>query len=331
MNVLRLIRPGLAALSALVVAVTAGCGGSGVSSTPVAASNPGAPVLPSEGIFSALSTFPLALAAPANGALAIPLPAAGPYGGTLMLPTPATIPAGTTLALSIASSSTAVSASAPVLERARSAAQRSTQSIADTSVLFYLGIAASNAFSAPNAPGFTFTVPAQLPAANYYLALYDPLTPSLGWQLGFEGPATVGASMLTFAGPSPAAPITLAPDTVYALAVYAASTSAAPPTPAPAASPVAPATPAPFVLSSTALSLLAAGATAAVTIQDPTGYTGSYAAASSNAAVASVTISGTTLAITGVAAGTATITVSDAQARTATIAVQVTITTLPVR
>ncbi len=315
----------------LAAAVAAGCGGGATSTTPIASAGPTAPPLPAEGAFSAIGTTSLATAPQTNGTIAVALPSAGPYSGTLSLSAPATIPSGTTLAIALASSNAALGAGVPALALLRTTS-RSVQSVAPHSTLFYMNVASSTTFTAPNAPGFTFTVPSGLPSASYYLALYNPLEASLGWQLGFEGPATVGATSLVFAAPNPATPVTFSANVPYSLAVYAVSAQAAAPTPAPATTPAAPpAPPIAFTLSTTAVSLLAPGASATSTIADPSGYTGSYGANSSNASVATATVNGTTVTVTAVAAGSATITVSDAQARTATIAVQVTTTTLPVQ
>ena len=53
-------------------------------------------------------------------------------------------------------------------------------------------------------PGFSFTLPAAISTTNeqFYIAFYDPKNPSLGWQTGYRGPATVSGQTLTFSGNS---------------------------------------------------------------------------------------------------------------------------------
>jgi hypothetical protein len=331
MHVPRLFRPGLAAWPLAILITVAGCGGGGVATAPVPAPGTTAPALPASGTFAATNSVALAAVPQTNGALAVALPAAGPYSGTMSIPAPSGGVAGTTFALTLASSTDAFGGVPTLTSAARIAQARHTDALTGHAVLFYLALASSAEYDAANAPGFVINGPAGLPAANYYAAFYSPLQSSLGWQLDFEGPATVSGSTLTFAAPNPATPIQLHPFVLYTLAVYAASSSAPAPTPAPAASPIAPpAPPAAFTLSAPSLSLLATGATATATITDPTGYTGAYGAASSNSAVATAAVSGSTVTVTAVAAGTATITVNDAQARTAGIAVTVTTTNVPV-
>jgi hypothetical protein len=87
----------------------------------------------------------------------------------------------------------------------------------------------------PNAPvGFSFTIPtsAQSPGNVYYLAYFDPLRPSLGWQEAFEGPAQNG-STLTFTGNS----LTFQRYVQYWFALYVTSIQVHP-TPAPSISPI---------------------------------------------------------------------------------------------
>jgi len=320
----------------LLAAVVAGCGtttspqatpAGAPTATPMPTGAPTAPPLPAQSAFSATS----AVALPADGG-SVALPSAGGYGGTLALPTPSSAPANATLAETIASGASAPAAGVPALSIARAAAAaRRTQASTPISVLLYVELAFSASVTLPDAPGFAFSVPSGLPSANYYLALYDPTRPSLGWQLGFEGPAALGTNAFTFAPPASASPFSFAANVPEYFAVYAVSPALAAPTPAPSIAPVPAATPAPFTVAPASVALLAAGQTASATIGDPTGYAGAYAVTSSNPAVATASISGTTITVTAVAAGTATIGVADAQARTASIAVGVTTTTLPVQ
>jgi hypothetical protein len=308
----------------------AGCGGSSVATTPLATPTapPYTPTAFTASSATALSSTTLASA--------IPLPTGNGFGGSLSFASPSNLPANAVLAETISGTAGSLGPAVPALsiDRIPASERRALATNAQLSVVMYLQLAASATLTFPNAPSFVITAPpAGLPnSAVFYLALYDPLRASLSWQLGFEGPATVNGGQLTFAAPSPANPFTLTAYVTDVLAVYAVSPNVAPPTPAPSTSAApAPSPPAPFTLAQTSLALTAAGQTAATSIVDGSGYAGAYFATSSAPAVVTAAVSGTTLTITGVAAGTATITVNDAQARTATVTVQVTTTTLPIQ
>ena len=76
----------------------------------------------------------------------------------------------------------------------------------DAAVLLYIQIYCDETIALPSAPGLAITIPSVdvFPNANYYLALYNPTRPSLGWQYGFEGPGNLSGTTVTFASnPSP--------------------------------------------------------------------------------------------------------------------------------
>lgn len=241
---------------------------------------------------------------------------------------------------------------ASLLRRPESA--RTMASGSPISVIAYLYVLFNQDVLLSQAPSFTFALPSSdvVPGANYYLAMYDPNTPSLGWQLGFEGPGTVSGNSLTFTGSSSSTYFQAW--TAYYLGLYAAPATAATPTPAPSVAPtmaptVAPSalptgmptptptptaapnpTPTPaFEVLPNSLSFNGTGLTQTFSAVD-FGYSGAYTATTSDAKVATVTVSAGTFTVTSVGAGTATITISESNGRTATCSVTVTTTTIPI-
>lgn len=99
----------------------------------------------------------------------------------------------------------------------------------------------------PPAAAVTLTVqvPAAifLPGVAYYAALYDPQRPSLGWQQGFAGPATVSGTSLTFNSS-----YTFNRFEQYWIAIYAQTQGK--PSPAPSVSPLLTPSPSPAALTS---------------------------------------------------------------------------------
>jgi hypothetical protein len=103
----------------------------------------------------------------------------------------------------------------------------------------------SNDLTAAKQPSHSYVLPANeiVAGSNYWLAFYDPTQPQLGWQLGYEGPATVSRTTLSFTG-SPGS-FTFHGGQTYYYAVYALSIAAATPSPAPTPSPTPHPTPTP--------------------------------------------------------------------------------------
>jgi hypothetical protein len=229
---------------------------------------------------------------------------------------------------------------------------RQTKEVAAHTVITYLGLYFSNAVTLASAPVMTFNLPATaiVPNTNYFLALYDPLRPQLGWQYGFEGPAAITGSTLTFGGAGVANPFTYSGFTFYWFALYGASATAATPTPAPVAvttplpTPSAPAstptpsvpTPSPtptpvpqFAVAPSVISLTAVGQTATFTASGA----GPFTVSGNDATIATVnpTSGNGTFTLTAVKAGSTSLTVTDALQRTATVSVTVTTTTIPIQ
>ncbi len=263
-------------LGAVVAAIVAGCGSnSGVSIPPaVATAAPGAtataPPIPQQTPFAASAAQAVVVQTAPPGGTPPPLPAtlptAGGYSGAATIPLPASVPAGTVVAQAVANTSpqTAGGVAVPLLQSAFRAAQSASRSelAAGISVLVYDTLSFNSTLTLPQPPSFAFGVPGNtvLPNTAYYLALFDPLRPGLGWQLGFEGPGAVSVSSpCAIAGASAVAPpcILLAPGASAGpfsfvafipelIALYAVTSAAPPPTPAPSVAPSVP-TPNPAV------------------------------------------------------------------------------------
>lgn len=340
-----------------VVAVSA-CSGQGSSN--LIAVKPAPPTFTAPPItqssFSTVTTVQtLPTPAPNATSVSIAMPSTSGFSGSIGLPVQnAVIPAGTQITESLAAPNQPP-AGLPTLSfmRAGESATRQTLSTANHTVIAYLGLYFSNAVTLPSAPLMTFTVPQNtiVSGANYYLALYDPLRPQLGWQDGFEGPGAVSGSTVSFGGNGTANPFTYAGFSFYWFALYAASASAAVPTPAPVVTPLpspappsstptptATATPTPtpaptpvpqFAVTPSTISLTAAGQTATFTASGVAPFT--ISGGDANVATVSPSSGNGTFTATAVGAGQTTFTVTDAMNRTATVTVTVTTTTIPIQ
>ncbi len=178
------------------------------------------------------------------------LPVAGGYSGTLQLGGAIQQFAQVTQALQNSAPSSIVP-----LSMARATAGAHPNDVSQAQVLFYYGLlfdARTPAYVSPlpsptDPPPAPLTLTVQVPAAvflqnvNYYLALYDPQRPSLGWQQKFSGPATVSGTTLTFT-----AVYTFNRYEQYWLGIYAVNPQAPAPTPAPTISPAISPSPSPI-------------------------------------------------------------------------------------
>lgn len=194
-------------------------------------------------------------------------------------------------------------------------------------VLLYLWLAFSAGVTTTSQPPITFTLPSNeiTTGAYYYVALYDPTRPDLGWQLGFEGPGTVSGSQISFTGnPSP---FSFAPFDFYYFALYAQPSTVATPSPAPTQSPTPVPTPTPTPIALSGIQLTAIGQTSTIAPS----FAGPYSAFSSDTSVATVSVSGANVTVTAVGAGgPVTITIGSPNG-TETVQVTVTTTTVPVQ
>lgn len=236
MNVKHALPAGFVILSALALSA---CGSSNSSpSTVLPASSPTPVPIPSASPFTSKPT----VAAAPSVVAALPLPSIAGFSGAIDLSFPLSLPAGTTI-------TTTVSNVEPTNAPKISSLLRSTLDLRNTLsangeivVLTYDDFVFSNAVTYETAPSFTLTIPAKdVVPASYYVALYDPTRPSLGWQLGFEGPAKIKGTTVTASSTS-LTPFTFAKNANYYFALYAISSSAPAPTPAPSIKPIAPAT-----------------------------------------------------------------------------------------
>ena len=195
--------PGIAL--ALIALLMASCGGSSRGLVPLPTSSPTPIVAPSSAGQTGATQVTVSLPTASAGAtpVPVPLPTVAGYAPTMSLPLPQT---ATNTQFTTVVSNAAFSSSPPLsLARFVQAVRRDALP-ADAATLLYIQIYSSATIVMPSAPGFTIAIPSAdvLPNANYYLALYDPTRPSLGWQYGFEGPGNLNATNVTFASnPSP--------------------------------------------------------------------------------------------------------------------------------
>lgn len=340
-----LLATGILALG--IAACGGGSGGSfvGPTSAPTA-SAPTAPPIPAASPFSVATAAALPVVTPPPAGqtpqpvpVSVPTTSAG-YGGTFSLPIagPSSIAANTQ---SVVTLSNQMPTGAPASFVRRAQVVRPLAGSGLVPILF-LQIAFSGGVSLANQPAISFDLPASniVSGASYYVALYDPTRPSLGWQLGFEGPGAVSGSTVTFAGG--AGSFNFAPFFPYVFALYAQSASAPTPTPPPTPSPtpVPTATPTPgatptpipspgFGISPSSISFNSIGATQSITA---TG-SGPYFAFTSDSTIVTVAPSNgaSPFTATAVGAGSAQITIVDSTGKQAIIPVTVTTVTIPVQ
>jgi hypothetical protein len=232
---------GIVLSAALLVA----CGGGGGSSS-VPGGPPSVPTNAPAGSpqsFSATDAVAIPSAAPGAATVPVALPS-DPSGAaaSAALPSNGSIPPDATIAATYSSSA---DSTLPALSAGRSVNGRAVRVDSTKDVVAYLKLQFSADVSLPQAPAFTFTVPRVLPTSGitYWLAFLDPLRKAAGWQLGFEGPATVSAAttagkagtQLAFA--SNGNPIAFTANQSYYFVVYAVSATAATPTPVPSSVP----------------------------------------------------------------------------------------------
>ncbi|HEX5274760.1 MAG TPA: hypothetical protein VFW34_05735 [Candidatus Rubrimentiphilum sp.] len=231
-------------LLAAVACFAAACGGTSttlIQQVTTPATSIPIPTVTSQSNFTVVQTADLS--ASTN------LPVAGGYSGTLQLGGAIQQYAQVTQSLQ----NTAPPSVAPLSMKPQDAGAQ-PMDVVPAQVLFYYGLlfdARTPAYVSPlpsptDPPPAPVTLTVQVPASvflqnvTYYLALYDPQRPSLGWQQKFAGPATVSGTTLTFT-----AAYTFNRYQQYWLAIYAASPQAPPPTPAPTISPLASPSPIP--------------------------------------------------------------------------------------
>ena len=203
-------------------AAAAGCG----APQPVPTAGVAAPVSPIPASFRVTTV--------ANLGASLTLPNAGGFSGSL---------ATQALYLPYTQATTTLTNAAPIAG-------------APPRTLVYIGLTVT--FAVPGAP---ITLSVRLPenarvnGTSYYLALWDPQRPSLGWQHAFAGPVTPndssGFPTLTFTA---AAPL-LNRYEEYWLAIYLLPSGAAAPTAAPSISPVVTPAPTPTTLTNVQLQL----------------------------------------------------------------------------
>lgn len=316
-------RPIYLGLFCAVLSLSA-CGGGGTTLPPSPNSTPtplAAPSVSSPAPYTAAQT----LAVPASGPngrvpLALPSSSSGVSGTITLASGSSAIPANTTVD---ESSSSIAPSGLPALSRGRVAESRSALADGQKVGLAYTQLTFSQTISLPSTPSFSFTLPTSYPMTNvsYYLALYDPLRPTLGFQYDFEGPATLIAagSGTTFAFAANPNAFTFNAGVTYTFVLFAISSAATAPTPAPSTAPIAPpATPAPVIASPSSLTFTSAGTAAAQSFTvSQSGGSGSFKENDTCANVATIALSGAKFTVTPVAGGSCTIfAVGDGHANT---------------
>jgi len=317
-----------------------------MSATPGA--SPTAPPIPSSSPFTTATQAPLPLVtAPPAGQTPQPVPVALPsaqgYGGTFNLPiaNANAIASNTSAIVTLTDQPPAGVPSTLIRVRTPSQVRRDAPGSQFVPVVF-LELFFSGGVTLANQPTITFTVPSNdiVSGASYWVALYDSTRPSLGWQLGFEGPGAVSGTNISFSGGSGS--FTFVPFSAYVYALYAQSAAAPSPTPAPTPTPTPVPTPTPtpgatptpipppqFGVSPTSINLYGAGQIQSIAV---TG-TAPYFALSSNTAVVTVAPNNGNgpFIVTAVGAGSAQITLVDSTGKQAIVPVVVTTTTIPVQ
>jgi hypothetical protein len=248
----------------------AACGGGTVNTTPVTSST--APAIQSLGSFTSTASI---ASVPASGAVTLPAltPPAGVATGTSATVGLSAQGAGGVIASASATMSSTTPVGPPALSSiARTAeAERGVQSeLAPVSGILFFGFEVSapsppTSLTFSSAPTFTVTLPSAyfaLPNTTFYIALYDPSKPSLGWQSRFETCVATASTSTLVCNATVQQQITVLNNVVYFFSLYAVSSSATAPTPAPSVSPTAVATNAPPSASSTVQ--LTTGATVTV-------------------------------------------------------------------
>jgi hypothetical protein len=167
--------------------------------------------------------------------VAVTLPEAAGFATTMLFPLPLT--ATNAQVTEGVSNAGFLSMPALGLVRLEEAGRHVAALPRDAVALLYIEIYSTVTIALPTAPSFIVVLPAAyiFAGANYYIALYDPTRPSLGWQYDFEGPATVTNTTLTFAA-NPA-PFTFTGRIIYFFTLYAIPKGSVQPTPAPSTSP----------------------------------------------------------------------------------------------
>jgi hypothetical protein len=294
-----------ALMTCAAFAMLPACGGS-VNTTPIA---PRVSALPAT--------------AATSGVYAYQMPTSGSFTGLLDIPG-SSVTVGNGAIVTLASSATD-----PTTAQAASKARRTAQSSVMNAPYDYFSITWSAQVTSPVELDFTLTPPNGAPAAGtkYYEEVNDT-SGTAGWQTGFAGPFTSDGSTVTFYVP---ANVVFQPGHAYVLAAYTLTSSA--PSPTPTATPTPAPTPAgPISLSPNSVSLLGLGSSNAQTVTaSETGYTGAFSSTGTACSgIATVAVSGSTLTVTGIAAGTCSATITDSFNQTKSLSITVTTSGLSV-
>jgi hypothetical protein len=254
--------------------------------------------------------------------------------------------------------STTAPSGLPVLQ---SLDRRIAQSGSDTS-LYFLQLTFSRSTTFGSLPALSFDVSGSIDPTKgpLYLALFDPTTQPVAWQMAAEGPGTVANGIVTFTSAQTSR--TFAANQTYVVGLYQVTASPSPsptptssPSPSPSPSPTASPTPSPspapvptpsptptptppppgvLAVNPTSVQIYNLGASYAqnISVQEPT-YTGAFSESDTCnpgsgqiATIASGNPNGptATFVATGIASGTCNATFSDTNNQHETISITVT-------
>jgi hypothetical protein len=261
----------------------ASCSGGSVNTTPVPGAAPTAPGIQSLASFTSAS---VAASVPSSTAVSLPAltPPAGVATGTSAILGLSAQGAGGVIAAASAFMSSTAPAGPPALSSIARVAEGTRgveQELVPVSSILFFGFEISapsppTSFTFSSAPTFTVTLPSSyfaLPGTSFYIAVYDPSKPSLGWQSRYETCVATATTTTLVCSATVQQAITVLNNVVYFFSLYAVSSSSTAPTPVPSVSPTSVATNAPPSASSTVT--LTTGAT--VTLPSIAGAGGTIA------------------------------------------------------
>ncbi len=188
---------------ALGCAIVSACGGGNTSVPTIYVSSPApSSLLPTPAPLPTIAPNSTVLT-PGTAAVTSVLTVANGIGTGLTLP-PATSGSGT---ISVQAIAPASAPSFPPLP-------------AGSTPLAYYTATASAALTLGSSPQFNVTLPSALASSGnqYYMALYDPTKPTLGWQLRTLGPGGVNGSLIMLRGST--LPATIASGVAYTYVLY---------------------------------------------------------------------------------------------------------------
>jgi hypothetical protein len=219
-----------AAAAALVACGGGGGGGGGAVPPPIFITPiPVTTSVPADAPFNATSSTSVTFGP--NGTPAVlQLPASGAFGGSVTLPAPATLTSATISERITNAPPDDPGVSALGADRFTRGVRGPLATLPHTTI-FYVRLIASQVVQLPHSPAFSLTVPANdlIPGTVYYVAFFDQ-NQLHDWDFGWEGPALLSGTTLTFTAPGSGA-FTFQANARYWFALIAIGPGGATPTP----------------------------------------------------------------------------------------------------